>query len=63
LKKPLQGNQGLTAFGIELGLPPESASTEEVGRQIGMSADTLKRWRSQALAHRHATYNDLHRSA
>lgn len=31
-------------------LPPESASAEEVGREIGVSADTLERWRSEALA-------------
>lgn len=31
-------------------LAPESASAEEVGRQIGIGADTLKRWCSQALA-------------
>ncbi|MBS0500863.1 MAG: transposase [Proteobacteria bacterium] len=27
-------------------LPPESASAQEVGREIGVSADTLERWRS-----------------
>lgn len=31
-------------------LPPESASLEAVAREVGVSADTLERWRSQALA-------------
>lgn len=31
-------------------LPPESASPEAVAREIGVSADTLERWRSEALA-------------
>lgn len=31
-------------------LPPESASAEEVGREVGVSADTLKRWRSETLS-------------
>ena len=31
-------------------LPPESASAEDVGREIGLGADTLKRWCSEALA-------------
>ncbi len=31
-------------------LPPESAAPEVVAREIGVSADTLQRWRSQALA-------------
>jgi transposase-like protein len=31
-------------------LPPESASAEEVGREIGVGADTLERWRSDALS-------------
>lgn len=31
-------------------LPPESAPPEAVAREIGVSADTLERWRSQALA-------------
>jgi len=31
-------------------LPPESAPLEAVAREIGVSADTLERWRSQALA-------------
>ena len=31
-------------------LPPESASAEDVGREIGIGADTLKRWFSEALA-------------
>ena len=31
-------------------LPPESASAEDVGREIGIGADTLERWRSDALA-------------
>ena len=31
-------------------LPPESASPEAVAQEIGVSADTLERWRSQALA-------------
>lgn len=30
-------------------LPPESASPEVVAREIGISADTLERWRSKAL--------------
>jgi hypothetical protein len=32
-------------------LPPHSAPLEVVAREIGVSADTLERWRSQALAH------------
>jgi hypothetical protein len=31
-------------------LPPASAPPEAVAREIGVSADTLERWRSQALA-------------
>jgi DNA-binding transcriptional MerR regulator len=31
-------------------LPPESASAEDVGREVGVSADTLERWRSEALS-------------
>jgi len=31
-------------------LPPESASAEEVAREIGVGADTLERWRSEALS-------------
>lgn len=31
-------------------LPPESSPVEAVSREIGVSADTLERWRSQALA-------------
>ena len=31
-------------------LPPESASLEMVARAVGVSVDTLERWRSEALA-------------
>jgi transposase len=31
-------------------LPPESAALEDVSREIGIGADTLQRWRSEALA-------------
>jgi len=31
-------------------LPPESAAAKEVGREIGIGADTLERWRSEALS-------------
>jgi transposase len=31
-------------------LPPESAPLEVVAREVGVSADTLERWRSEALA-------------
>ena len=31
-------------------LPPESAPLEVVAREIGVSADTLERWRSEELA-------------
>lgn len=31
-------------------LPPESASAEDVAREIGVGADTLERWRSDALS-------------
>jgi transposase len=31
-------------------LPPESAPLEAVSREVGVSADTLERWRSEALA-------------
>jgi DNA-binding transcriptional MerR regulator len=31
-------------------LPPESAAIEVVSREIGVSVDTLERWRAQALA-------------
>ncbi|MFO0244367.1 MAG: transposase, partial [Betaproteobacteria bacterium] len=31
-------------------LPPESASPAAVAQEIGVSANTLERWRSQALA-------------
>jgi transposase-like protein len=31
-------------------LPPESAPLETVVRDVGVSADTLERWRAQALA-------------
>ena len=31
-------------------LPPESSPVEAVSREIGVSVDTLERWRSEALA-------------
>lgn len=31
-------------------LPPESAALEDVSREVGISVDTLQRWRSEALA-------------
>lgn len=31
-------------------LPPESASVEQVSRELGVGVATLERWRSQALA-------------
>lgn len=31
-------------------LPPESSGVAEVSREIGVSVETLERWRSQALA-------------
>ena len=31
-------------------LPPESASPQTVSREIGVSADTLERWRAESLA-------------
>ncbi|MCZ8319751.1 MAG: transposase, partial [Silanimonas sp.] len=31
-------------------LPPESAPLEAVAREVGISADTLERWRAEALA-------------
>ncbi|MBK6850947.1 MAG: transposase [Burkholderiales bacterium] len=31
-------------------LPPESASADVVAREIGVGADTLERWRSEALS-------------
>lgn len=31
-------------------LPPESAAAQVVAREIGVSVDTLERWRSEALA-------------
>ncbi|WP_162634449.1 transposase, partial [Ralstonia sp. GX3-BWBA] len=31
-------------------LPPESAAVEAVAGEIGVNADTLERWRSEALA-------------
>jgi transposase-like protein len=31
-------------------LPPESAPLEVVSREVGVGADTLQRWRSEALA-------------
>lgn len=31
-------------------LPPQSASPEAVATEVGVSADTLQRWRAQALA-------------
>lgn len=31
-------------------LPPESAAAEAVAREIGVSVDTLERWRSEAMA-------------
>lgn len=31
-------------------LPPESASPEEVSRELGVSVSTLERWRSEALS-------------
>ena len=31
-------------------LPPESASLDEVAREVGVGADTLERWRSDALS-------------
>jgi DNA-binding transcriptional MerR regulator len=30
-------------------LPPNTASIEEVSREVGVSADTLERWRAEAL--------------
>ena len=31
-------------------LPPESAATDVVSREVGVSAGTLDRWRAEALA-------------
>lgn len=31
-------------------LPPESASADDVAREIGVGVETLERWRSEALA-------------
>lgn len=31
-------------------LPPESASAQDVAREIGVGTDTLERWRSEALS-------------
>lgn len=31
-------------------LPPESAAADAVAREIGVSVDTLERWRSEAMA-------------
>ena len=31
-------------------LPPESAAAQAVAREIGVSVDTLERWRSEAMA-------------
>jgi transposase-like protein len=31
-------------------VPPNTASIEEVSREVGVSVDTLERWRSEALA-------------
>lgn len=31
-------------------LPPESAPLQAVAREVGISADTLQRWRADALA-------------
>ena len=31
-------------------LPPESAAVQAVAREIGISADTLERWRAEALS-------------
>ena len=31
-------------------LPPESASVDEVAREVGIGAQTLERWRSDALS-------------
>ncbi|MDT0499338.1 IS3 family transposase, partial [Algiphilus sp. W345] len=31
-------------------LPPESADVKVVAAEVGVSADTLERWRSEALA-------------
>ena len=31
-------------------LPPESATLEDVSREVGVGADTLERWRSEALS-------------
>jgi transposase len=31
-------------------LPPESASPEDVAREVGVGVDTLERWRSEALS-------------
>jgi transposase len=31
-------------------LPPESASPEDVAREVGVGVDTLERWRSDALS-------------
>ncbi len=31
-------------------LPPESATLEDVSREVGVGASTLERWRSEALA-------------
>ena len=31
-------------------LPPEGAAIEEVSREVGISVDTLERWRAEALS-------------
>lgn len=30
-------------------LPPQSAAIEEVSREVGISVDTLERWRAEAV--------------
>ncbi len=42
--------QGFKDRAVARLLPPESAEVQTVSREIGVGADTLERWRSEALA-------------
>jgi putative transposase len=42
--------QGFKDRAVARLLPPESASAEEISREVGVGVDTLERWRSEALS-------------
>ena len=43
-------SKGFKARAVARLLPPESATLEQVSQELGVRADTLSRWRAEALS-------------